>query len=179
MTVHSPTAMPRSQLHYTAAGTGHILLLHWAPGTDATLAQTNATAVANQFKTISPTNLVFDGHSYAPAGSNIFNPTAWTNITGTATGTINASFAPGYYSFVGRTVGGCRTRLYLYAMTAIPDANWRVEGAEAAAWQAVITWLNSTSSPLVARDGLGVIWKNYANAGFNAHYQKKSRRNAG
>lgn len=175
MTTHSPTALPRSIVHYTAVTTAHKLLIHYAPGTDAALALTNSAAIVAQLKTISTAQCTFDGHDYAPAGSNIFNPTTWTNVVGTFAGTRTAAGRASYYGFVGRTAGGCRGRFWLYTTTDSGEASWRWNPGEFTAGTTLLTWLNSTSNPMVARDGLAIVFKSYINAGNNYHWLRKMR----
>ena len=176
MTAHSNVAMPRSRVHYTAAGQAHNVIFHWAAGTDAALAATNAASVCTQLLPVTCTDVIYDGHDYAPAGSNIFNPTAWTNKTGTFAGTRGVNNKALYFSLVGRTAGACRARLYFFINTTPADTSFRINPGEWNALTTVLTWMNSTSCPLVARDGLAPVWKTYANVGQHYHYVKVARR---
>jgi hypothetical protein len=175
MPTHAPFTLPRSLVHYTSVTTQHKLLIHWAPGTDAALAATNAAAIVAQLKTISTAQCTFDGHEYAVAGSNVYNPTTWTNVVGTFTGTRSAAGRASYYGFVGRTAGGCRGKFWLYTCPDGLDTSYRFLPGEFTAGTTLLTWLNSTSNPMVARDGLAIVFKSYINQGVNYHWARKMR----
>lgn len=175
MTAHLVTAMPRSKVHYATTNASHHMVLHWAPGTDAALAATNATAVLNQLKVFVRTGVSFDVHEFAPAGSNIFNPTTWTPIAGTNPSAVLAYAYATCISFSGRTVGGCRARLFVFTDCWAADSNYRQTESENSGLTAVFNWLNSTSSPLTALDGLGPVWKRYINVSENRYWVKHLR----
>lgn len=126
-----------------------------------------------------PTDWTFLQSRTALPGSSVsvpfgFTPTAFAGVV-----TPFLGAAAAFVSFVGRTGGGVRSRLYALGagLTAMGGttgiSNYRLTAVENTSVASVVSALNS--SPLVAVDGLEPVWKPYANVGFNAHWQKALR----
>jgi hypothetical protein len=114
---------------------------------------------------------------FAPSGSDVFNPVT-TGFEGTVypgagvSGAVTpASF---FTSFIGRSTGGRRARIYLYGVNTTAT-DYRFLPGENANVDAVIGVLQGSGSDLRAIDDIPPIWKSYANAGVSAHWQKALR----
>jgi hypothetical protein len=117
----------------------------------------------------------FYGLRYAAQGSNVSNPVSWTTLTGTGGGVLAQENYPRYISWIGRTSGGRRVRLYLYGCVSAVTPDYRLNDGESAPADAGMDYLNSAASVFVAIDNLRPVWKNYANQGYNAYHQRKRR----
>jgi hypothetical protein len=86
---------------------------------------------------------------------------------------------PAFVSFIGRTTGGRRTRIYLLGAGFDPSesggvgADYRIRAAENTSVAAAISTLSG--SPVVGIDGLDPLWYSYVNAGYNAYWQRQAR----
>lgn len=169
----------RYRLVYSVAGIVHRINVHVPTATAQADAVTLGTNLANLLKGVLPNNCIFSSIEWAQLGSNIFNPIASLNIAGTVAGSTSTMNTPGYLSFVGRSLSGRKTRLFLFGVQAVNDNNWRVEGPENTAVQAVITGLNSGTGSVACIDGTMPVWKGYANFGYHRHFVKKARQGAG
>lgn len=112
---------------------------------------------------------------YAPSGSDIFNSVV-TGIEGNSygTGSATAQFAAWYFQFIGRSSGGRRVRMACFGAQGI-GTNYRFSPGESAQIDAAIAVLVAAGSDLRCIDDLTPVWKSYANAGVNAHWQKAMR----
>ena len=120
---------------------------------------------------------VIDEVQFAANGSTIFNAVT-TGIegnvyTGAGSGTV-ASEAAQFISFIGRTSGGRRLRMYTFGATSTA-VDFRYVAGENATVDAVVAILVAAGGLLLGIDGGTPVWKNYANAGVNAHWQKTLR----
>jgi len=168
----SPDNTPRFKVSYTNMSRQHTAEFrsHESPSALGTHVDSLFTALMPLVATT-----VIDVVEYAPSGSNIFNPVT-TGIEGnTYTGaTAPAESKAWFVSFIGRTTGGRRCRLYIFGSSLLAT-DYRWLAGENAAVDDAIAVLQAWSPALVAIDDLGVIWKSYANAGANAYLQKKIR----
>lgn len=122
---------------------------------------------------IAPT--VIDTVQFAANGSNVFNPVT-TGIEGNTYGGGfgSAHNAAWFISFIGRTSGGRRCRLYVFgALTLAVD--YRYIAGESADIDAAIASLVAVGDDILGIDGLMPIWKSYANGGANSYWQKQLR----
>lgn len=168
----SPSNTPRFRVFYTNVAQQHVqeYRSHVSPSALGTLVDGFWTALAGG---ISATTI--DEVQWAPTGSNIFNPVT-TGIEGNAYGS-GSGVAGGdawYYSFIGRSSGGRRLRLYFFG--GVSTANdYRFVAGEDALIDAVIAALQAAGSDLRCIDDLAPVWKSYANAGVSAYWQKRDR----
>jgi hypothetical protein len=133
------------------------------------------TSFINVIKPMVYSAVTFTGLRFAATGSNISNPVAWTPITGTAAGTQNASDYPKFVSFIGRSLGGRRVRIYVYGVNVQVSDDYRLVGTENATVNAGKDFLNGPSGIFSAIDGQKPVWKAYGNTGYNAYHQRKRR----
>ena len=113
---------------------------------------------------------------YSAIGTDVFNPVT-TGVEGLGIGgggTGGNQDVPVFLDFVGRSTGGRRVRLAQFGLIAVPT-DYRYTGLESAGVAACVNLLNTTANAGLAVDGLKAIWKPYANAGFNAYWQRKVR----
>lgn len=172
---HDPKALPRLRIAYTTRAGTHHMTVHYATGTDANLAATNGQALANQLKTLMASDQSFTGADFIPPGTNVANPVTWTVVAGTATPPAVDRRRALELSFVGRTVGGCRSRLFFFVETLDNDANYRLTTSEQPLFAPIVTFLNSNAACPVAADGLAAVWKQYANISDNKYWVRKVR----
>lgn len=89
------------------------------------------------------------------------------------------SEAPGYFTFVGRSVDGRKVRLYLLGVGLTPAndtsyaSDYRITAAEDAVVAAAVAALDV--SEVLTISGELPLWKTYVNLGYNYHWQKKLR----
>jgi hypothetical protein len=80
-----------------------------------------------------------------------------------------------FVSFIGRSTGGRRSRIFVFNTALGPDNDYRSASGQNATITAAISALQALAPSLVAVDDFPVIWKTYANQGYNAYYQRKRR----
>lgn len=112
---------------------------------------------------------------FAADGSDIFNAVT-TGIEGNdyGTGTPTLQFAPWYFNFIARSAGGRRLRLAFFGAQGI-GTNYRFAPGESTQVDNTIGILQSLGNDIRVIDDLTPVWKVYANAGVNAHWQKRVR----
>jgi len=173
----------RYWVDYTANGRAHTIMFRFplpipGPGPGSTF----LSDVVNFLEAIAPlmpTDFAVGDARYAPATSNISINTFAPVVTVAGTYTPEASDVPAFISFVGRSVQGYRTRLYLLGAGLDPsdggadEANYRLTAGENATVDAAVAVL--AGSEFVTVDGEGAVWKTYANLGYHAYWQKKVR----
>lgn len=116
-----------------------------------------------------------DRWEYAPAGSNIFNPVV-TGFEGLSygSGTGNATNAPWFYGFVGRTSGGRKTRFMIFSAVDLGQ-NYRFSPGENVNTDAAVLVPQASVNCFYGIDGLKPLWYSYVNAGADAYWQRKGR----
>src|SRR6185369_7094477 len=172
MTALSPDNTPRYRVHYTVNSHDHTFQLrsHESPFTIGVFI--NAFVAAIDWACYAS---VINQVEFAAAGSNVFNPvTTWAESTTWGTGTGVGLAVPEYVDFIGRTSGGRRVRLAVFGL-GFGDNQYRFDPGDNADIDAGIAELVSMGSSLRGIDDLTPVWKNYANMGFNAYWQKAIR----
>lgn len=119
--------------------------------------------------------LTIDEVQFAANGSVIFNAIT-TGVEGSSygTGAEPNEATPFYLSFIGRSPGGRRVRIYVFGSKSL-YTDYRVTALENVDVDAAIAVLVAAGGSLLAIDGGTPIWKTYANMGVNAHWQKAIR----
>lgn len=145
--------------------------------TDPASAVPSISSLLNTVKPVIHQDTTFTGVRYAMTGSNISNPVGFTPIQGTATGTLATTDYPRFFAFWGRGMDGRETRLTFFGGNVGVTSDFRVSVGENATIAAVVTLLNQTSI-WTTISGSRPIWKNYANAAYNAYFQRKRRTTA-
>lgn len=166
---------PRLFIDYEGPMGQHTLQFRQSAGDSSAVAATKAAEFINTVKGIVYNGVTFNAARWAVAGSNVSNPIAWTPIAGTAAGTQAAAAFPIFVSWIGRTTGGRRVRLFLYGTNINPDSDFRLGIGDATWVSASVSRLNSSPYPIYGIDGLPPVWKSYVNVGYNAYFQRKRR----
>ena len=163
---------PRYRVFYTNASQQHTLNLRSSDSPAAFGSDVND-LFALLTNHIFPTTI--DEVQWAPTGSNIFNVVV-TGIEGNTygNGTPSVSSPAVYIDFVGRSSGGRRVRAAIFGFTSV-GGDFRIQPGELPQVDAAIALLNLASNGFLAIDGLKPVWKSYANAGFNAYWQRAIR----
>jgi len=168
------TSTARYVVHYTCGANEHTQL--WrsdgpaSPSAMATFLDALWSAVDGILFLCNITDLVF----YAN-GSPIGNSVGAAGFVGNTYGSGTPSNVQQalYLDFVARSTGGRRFRSAFFSPVG-SDPSWRFYDSENPAIENAIIALEGNSD-LVAIDGLPLVWKPYANNGFNAYWQRANR----
>lgn len=112
---------------------------------------------------------------FASQGSDVFNVVAWSGQPTYGTGAPANIQEPTFISFTGKSPDGRRTRVTVFGTTGVTQQDYRFQGGENAAADAARVVLATGTDRWLSITGVKPIWNNYANVGFNAHYQRKLR----
>src|SRR5690348_1317394 len=172
MSVLPPDSTPRYKIFYTGGLNDHDFQIrsHISPSDLGILVDNFLTALAPRMHLITVNQVQF-----APSGSNIFNPVT-TTIEGNtySSGAAITQEAPNYIDFIGRSTGGKRTRITLFGVCGL-GTDFRWAAGEDSAVDAAIAVLVAVGGDIRCIDDIAPLWKPYANAGVNAHWQKATR----
>lgn len=166
---------PRYFLDYEGPMGKRVIQLRVNPADAGPSAVTAVQQLVQLLRDLVYTSVTFNGLRYAAAGTNVSNPVLWTPVQGTQAGVIDGARYPRYMSFVGRGPDGRRIRFSVYGVTGFPDNDYRTLPGEFAPVAAVLNYLNNDTNPFRTISGSVPVWKQYANQGFNAYYQRKRR----
>lgn len=167
-----PDNTARYRVNYTTVGKQHAFQVRSAMSPSAF--GTFVNAFLNQLSTVMYASTVADV-VWAPSGSSVFNPVttgAEGHTWGSGAGTVIE--IPQFVNFIGRTSGGHRVRLAVFGV-GVSSVDYRFLAGENSAIDNTINHLVLNASTLLGIDGLNPVWKNYANTGFNAYWQKAVR----
>lgn len=171
----SPSNTPRYNLFYSVSGGLQHSMQIRAP---ATVSPAAIGSFYSGLFTALSANLyavTVDFVHWAPAGSDIFNPvTTGIEGTGFGGGVQPAVNGPLQISFVGRSPAGRRGRVFAFGWKAI-DPSWRFTAGENIEVDAAVAVLVGAAGYPVGIDGSELVWKSYANVGYNDHYVKELR----
>lgn len=164
-------------LDYTTCGENHTGQYRFA----APASVNDAMNVADAFYTAisAALNLVnIRGARVRDAGGAVSYPVTWTGASSYGgTGTPHEESAY-YISFVGRSLGGHRNRVFTFGYGEAADVSghdFRVQAADSTLVAAALAVLESTSGTPCAIDGDDTNWHQYANLGVNAYWRNKIR----
>lgn len=167
-----PNSTPRFKVYYTNAGTQHVMDVrsHDSP---SALGVDIADVLTGMGSVLLGTTV--DYVEFAADNSNVFNIVV-TGIEGTTYGSGSGSIdSPAkYVNFIGRSSDGRRTRLMVLGCTSVPS-DFRWSAGDSAAIDNVIAALNASTNGFVTIGDIKPVWKSYANAGYNAYWQKVIR----
>lgn len=107
--------------------------------------------------------------------SDVFNVVAWSGAATYGTGAPANIQEPAFISFTGKDALGRRARVTCFGLTGVTQQDYRFQAGESAAADAARVQLATGSDRWKTIGGLSPVWNNYANLGFNAHYQRKLR----
>lgn len=167
-----PNSTPRFRVHYTNAAKSHTMNIRTNDSPSALGVSVNVFMLAIA-GILLPTTI--DLVEFAAQGSNVFNSVV-SGIEGAAYGggVPIASTPATYVNFIGRSSDGRRVRLAAFGIVA-PGGDFRWMPGENASVDSAIDALNHADNHFQAIGGLKPIWKQYANGGFNAYWQKELR----
>lgn len=110
------------------------------------------------------------------AGSDNSFPVSST-VAGTTygSGTSTTLNCAQFLTFVGRTVGGVRSRLTFFGYDGSVPIDFRLTPADLAMIGVAVGILNSQAFIYLGADAGRPTWYNYANFGYNAYWQRNNR----
>lgn len=167
-----PDSTPRYKVFYVNVGVTHVMDIrsHASPGAFGAEVDALLTALGTLLLATLVTEVQF-----AADNSNVFNAVVTGiegNTYGSGSGTVlNKST---YINFVGRSGDGRRVRLAVFGVADI-GVDCRFLATENGFVDAAVAVLQGGSNSFVTIGDLTPIWKSYANAGFNAYWQKAMR----
>lgn len=164
----------RFKVSYTNQLNQHAAVVRSTPVSPATFG-TQFDALMTALVGIIPTTVI-DVVEFAASGSDIFNPVV-TGIEGNSygAGPTSERFAAHFLSFIGRTSGGRRVRLFIFGIDALVANDYRYVSGEIPQVDAAIAVIAGATGSFLGIDGLIPSWKSYANTGVNTHWQKELR----
>jgi hypothetical protein len=167
-----PNNTDRFKVFYTNAGHQHVMDVRCADSDVDFAAQMDAFLTALSPKMLATT---IDQVQLSLAGNNFFLPVA-TDLDGNTygSGAGNAGSAASFISFGGRSSVARRVKITVFGVNDT-GTDWRFSPGEDSAVDAAIAALQDFDNHFTAIDGSGVTWKNYANAGYNAYWQRQLR----
>lgn len=169
-----PSNTARFKVFYTNQDVQHSIVVRSTPVSPATFgAQFDLF-----FDAINPLlpDTAIDSVEFAAQGSNIFNAVTTGIESNTyGSGITVEPLAANFISFIGRTAGGKRVRLFVFGINADTALNYRYTAGEIAAVDAAVALLPTMVGSFIGIDGLVPVWKTYANTGVNSHWQKALR----
>lgn len=181
----APNYTARYRVRYSVQGNTHTMLWRVASDTESVV---GIAAKVSLFLADLEGSLWSDwsvlGADFAPADSDIFLPTtAPDQPTGAGSTGSRANSDKAYAcSFVGRSTGGNKARMFLYGTvfaaslrSGIED-DFRILSSENGDVSAAIVRLNETSPALVANDDNVATWYEYVNVKHNDRWVRRLRR---
>ena len=183
---YAPNFTPRVRVKYKSHEKTHTLTVR--PASNDTGGFLTAVTLVDNILTLMKPLLdqgsVILGADYAVEDSDVFLPLNYNFplFAAKPPSTIDPDRlnAASYVSFQGISALGTRTQFFVYGINRIHTHpamdNFRFEYGEQEEISDVIDLLLSSSAALRAIDKQGIIWRTYANYGFNAYYQRMARR---
>lgn len=170
---------------YTSNGRNHTTMMRTADASTATIEANQGVMLGLlvALKSLLPSDFQIKEVNVYPAGeTNSYPVDIIPALASFGGGTVNPDKVrtPNFLSFVGRTLAGSRVNLFLYGVTmepgGVPGKDWRLLATESTQVAAAINALTEEPPPaLVGIDGGAVRWKQYANYGVSAYWQRKER----
>lgn len=170
-----PDNTARYVVHYTSGGHPHTQEYRSQPPASPATMQTFLAQLWSDLSPILFLATIGDVVFYAQ-GSNVGNSVAMPLFIGQSygSGAPTNNTAALFLNFVGRSSDGRRSRLSFYSPVGT-DPSWRFNFGESGDVDNAILDLQSNSVNLVGIGGLPVVWKAYANVGYNAYWQRALR----
>lgn len=122
------------------------------------------------------TIITINGLRGSAAGSSISVDRSWVGPASYGSGAQSAVNRPAFISFVGRTDGARKVKVELFGIAGVNENDYRKTFLESVDVANTLDVLRADDMYWCAIDGLPAVWKNYANVGFNAYYQRKLRK---
>jgi hypothetical protein len=167
-----PDSTPRFKVFYTNSGQQHTMNIrsHDSPSAFGLNVDDFLNALSGLL-----TATTIDEVQFAATGSNVFNPVT-SGIEGNTYGSGAGStlVRASYVDFIGRSTDGKRVRLAVFGTKDL-GTDFRFVAGENADVDAAIVALSAGANHFVTISDANPIWKSYANAGFNAYWQRAER----
>jgi hypothetical protein len=184
MTDYAANYTARIRLQYQSLERLHKILWRVNSVSEGALVA-GANELANFLNALSPfrfTDWSEVGWEWCEEGGTFFVPFIPGSVIDAGAATVSGSYdANAFMGFQGISSLGNRASLFLYGVKVVPQTgvsntqdDYRIYGNENADVLAAISELNLAVINC-AIDGTNVSWKNYANLGYNAYWQRKSR----
>jgi len=164
---------PRFKLRYNDGYNEHAMIARSGTGS-ATTASASFDAFLTAHNAYIAT-ITIVGLEYAPSGSDIFNPVTWSGAASYGTGTLAALERPYTYSYTGRSPGGHKCRVFLFANNVHGTGSWRIPSATGNFVEAALAALALGGVMFRAIDNQVPVWNKYANQGANDHWMRLAR----
>jgi len=113
--------------------------------------------------------------SRAAAGSNVREPATYTEDTTMGSDAIGDIDVPRFVAFSGRATGNQQVRVFFYGWKGTFPGDYRLNEGDFPGIDAAIVHLASLSNLALSAGLNAPTWKNYANIGFNAYWQRQRR----
>lgn len=166
-----PNNTSRYKLQYVTGNIAHELQNRTAVGITAAAASSLFVSVLTAISA-DLWSLTVTGMTFAPAGSDIFNPVTFTGTTAFGLGSPSLEESIRSLSVVGRTTGGRKVKFLLFGFKGNKTDNMRITPAENANVGNMLGQIAAASSQFFAIDGLKPIYASYVNVDYNDHWQR-------
>ena len=183
---YAPNYTPRVRVKYKSHEKTHTLTVR--PASNDTGGFNTAVSLVDNIltllKPLMDKNARILGADYAVEDSDVFLPLSYDfpQFAAKTPSLVDPDKvnAAAYLSFQGISALGTRTQFFVYGINNVHSGhamdNFRIEYGEWEQVSDVIDLLLSSSGALRAIDKQGIIWREYANFGINAYYQRMARR---
>lgn len=167
------------EVTYNAGPARHVLQIRQRTGATQAAVVNAARNFCDSISDFVPIGLSFESATYQAPGATFSLPIPWEAIPGSGGAFVPAENVerPLYVTFQGRSSGGRRVRIFVFTTQITPnEGDYRFEPGELPAFSSGLTTLNNFTADIGAIDGLPVTWYTFANFGYNAYWQRASRR---
>ena len=185
MADYAPNFTARVVYKYVSSGSNHSLMLRPRISTETAIDAQQLTLylVLDALKSLLPNDFKLTEAVLYEAGETVSHPQPISSDLATFTGTSDTDdvYGANFISFQGRSFAGSRVSLNIYGIVAAPATvigrDFRWQQGESAAVDAAIAMLanDSGNDGIVAIDGTAPLWKQYANYGVSAYWQRRLR----
>jgi hypothetical protein len=169
-----PTTTKRWFLDYSVGGVDHTLMMRSSANVTAAEA---VTAISGFLAQLAPVlyEITVTGFRVAELNSNVTNPVVWTGNATYGSGAAPENSIPNFISFIGRSAGGRRARVFVFGFKLNYPSNYRFEAGENADVDDARAQLDAYANRWLTIDTLDAVWNAYANTGVNAYWQRQIR----
>jgi len=167
-----PNSTPRYKVFYTNNDVQHVQQVrsHASPSTFGTTMDSIWTTIGAQLY-----ETVIDDVQFCADGENVFNSVS-TTLTGNTygSGSGSAGSPATFIGFPGRSSDGRKVELLFFGVKTV-GTDYRIIAGENVDVDATVELLQGLTTFIVTIGDLAPVWKTYANAGYNAYWQRKLR----
>lgn len=165
----------RAWLKYTWGGVEHELCFRLGSSAAPGDFQLVAASFANALKNYIGSSDAFTALRYSAAASIVSNPLAWTPIAGGGNDPTNDDQRASFVALSGRSPAGYRCRVTFFSNYWGVANDFRAPTTGTNAGAALYAVATTVTPPLVAVDGVPVVWNAYVNQGKNSYWQRQFR----